>query len=214
MTITLIGHACFKIIGRDATIVTDPFEKKIGLTPPRMAADIVTISHEHFDHNNRSTVSGEPFIIDSPGEYDVKGVAIRGIPSFHDRKEGAERGTNTLYHITIDGVRIAHLGDLGQAHLSDEQLDALDEVDVLCIPVGGVYTIDAEDATKITSQIEPKIVIPMHYAIPSLSVKLEKVDTFLKEMGVKAEPVEKLSLKAKELPPDGTQVVVLIPQRN
>lgn len=215
MTITWIGHACFLITAKDVTIFTDPFDKKIGLLPPRGAADIVTISHEHYDHNNRQALaSGNPFVIDCPGEYDVKGVFVKGIPSFHDKVQGAERGVNTIYIIEVEGIRVAHFGDFGQGELTDEQREELNGVDIVFLPVGGVYTVDAHDAAKVLGQIEPKIVIPMHYAIPSLAIKLNRVDDFLKEMGDKIETIEKLSIKKKDFTEENTRVVVLTPQRS
>src|SRR3989338_7017967 len=193
MIITWYGQACFKIQSGSTTIVTDPFEKKLGLTPPKFEAQIALVTHEHFDHNNIVNISGSPFVVDSPGEYETGGVKIRGIFSFHDDKEGKERGTNTMYVIKMEDMTIANLGDLGQRQLTEEQVDALGEVDILMIPVGGNYTIDAETAVEITNQIEPKIVIPMHYQVKGLSVKLDPVSDFLKEIGqADVKPIEKL----------------------
>jgi L-ascorbate metabolism protein UlaG (beta-lactamase superfamily) len=210
MVITWYGQSCFKIQSGETVIFTDPFSKETGLTPPRGQAHIVTVSHNHFDHNNVETLTGEPLVVAGPGEYETKGINIRGIFSYHDDKEGKERGTNTIYVLEVEGVKICHLGDLGQKKLTDEQLEQIDEVDILLVPVGGEATIDAEEAAEIISQIEPRLVIPMHYKIPGLALKFAGVEPFLKEMGVaKKETVEKLTLKKKDLPTEGTEVVVL-----
>lgn len=190
-------------------IFTDPFDKSVGLTPPRGSANIVTVSHGHFDHANTESLSGEPLVIDGPGEYETKGVSVKGIFSFHDDKEGKERGENTIFVIEVEGIKICHLGDLGQKKLTDEQLEQIDEVDILMIPVSGPF-IDAEQAAEIINQIEPRIVIPMHYKIPGLELKFAGVEDFLKEMGVgKKETVDKLTLKKKDLPQEDMEIQVM-----
>ena len=210
MVITWYGQSCFKIQSGETVVFTDPFNKEIGLTPPRGQADIVTISHEHFDHNNCEALSGEPLIIEGPGEYEAKKVEVKGVLSFHDDKEGKERGINTIYVIEVEGVKICHLGDFGQSKLTAEQVEKIDGVDILMIPVGGTYTIDGETAVEIINQVEPRIVIPMHYKISGLAAKLDGVDVFLKAMGApKKEAVDKLTLKKKELPEEETEVVVM-----
>lgn len=209
MKITWFGHSCFKIVTKNATIITDPFSKDIGLKPPRCEADIVTVSHNHYDHNNTSTLRGSPFVINSPGEYELKGVAILGINSFHDKKMGEERGLNTLFIIEAEGIRICHLGDLGQKELTDEQLEKSGEIDILMIPVGGTYTISSEEVVNIINQIEPKTVIPMHYKIPKLNIKLQEVDVFLKEIGIEKQVIDQLIIKKKDLSKEETKVVVM-----
>lgn len=218
MKISWAGQACFSISvsnSRDhsAEMVIDPFDESIGLKMPNVSADIVLVSHQHKDHNNAQAVKGTPFLIEGPGEYEVKEVFIRGISSFHDDEQGKERGQNTIYVIEAEGMRICHLGDLGQKQLTDEQLEKIDSVDVLMIPVGGKYTIAAPEAQKIISQIEPKMVIPMHYALPKLKVELDDLSKFLKIMGSKeVAPVDKLTLKASALPKDGAmEIVVMTP---
>ncbi len=212
MYITWLGQSCFKIQTKDATVVTDPYDPKLGLKLPRLTADVVTVSHDHYDHNNVGAVAGEPFIVDNPGEYEIKGIAIRGITSWHDDRDGAERGVNTIFTIDAEEMRIAHLGDLGSM-LTDTQLEHLDHVDILMIPVGGTYTIDAETAAKVVNEIEPRIIIPMHYRITGLKeVKLAGVDAFCKEMGVTPNgSLEKLRLTKKELPVEDSQVIILKP---
>jgi len=193
-------------------IVLDPFDPSIGLKLPSLEADIVAITHDHEDHNNVKGVKGDAFVISNPGEYEIKDVFVKGISSFHDDSQGKERGMNTIYVIETEGIRICHLGDIGQAELSSEQVEQIGNIDLLLVPVGGVYTIGAKSAAKIVHQIEPRMVIPMHYLLPKLKFKLEKVDDFLKEMGVKnTEAESKLVLKAKDFSGDEMKVVVLTP---
>ena len=217
MQIVWKGHACFFIVASpekrsQARIVIDPYEETIGLKLPSTEADLVLVSHDHYDHNNARAIKGEPFIASSVGEYEVKGVFVTGIPSFHDNAKGEERGRNTIFVIDAEDMRLCHLGDLGQQELTAEQVDQIGEVDVLFIPVGGTYTIDAKAAAHIVSQIEPKIVIPMHYALPKLKAKLAGADQFLKTMGAKTEePIQKLILKQKDLTQEDTKVIVMSP---
>lgn len=209
MVINWYGQSCFKIVTNALTIVIDPFTKNIGLRPPSFAADIVCVSHQHEDHNNIGAIGGDPFVVDGPGEYEIKGISIAGIESFHDQKQGQERGLNTVCLIESEEIRLCHLGDFGQDKFSDEQLEALGEVDILFIPVGGGITIDASMAAALVNQLEPKMVIPMHYKLPDLKIDLDAVDKFLKEIGApKKEPVDKITIKKKMLP-ESTEVVVM-----
>lgn len=211
MTISWYGHSCFRITnqGGHLTVITDPFEKKIGLNPPRGSADVVIVSHDHFDHNNTKAIGGEPFIIDGPGEYETKGVSINGISSFHDEKKGEERGQNTIYLIEMDNIRVCHMGDFGQEKLSDRQLESIGQVDVLIIPVGGNYTIDGVQAAKIAKQIEPSLIIPMHYKIPGLTADIVGPEKFLKEMGANGiKPVDKLTFKKRDLDDKEAEVIL------
>ena len=212
------GQSCFQISvsnskDHSADIVIDPFEESTGLKLPNLSADILLVTHQHNDHNNIKDIKGTPFIIQGPGEYEVKGVFIQGIPAFHDDVLGKEKGQNTIYIIESEEMRFCHLGDLGQKQLTDEQLEQIDSVDVLMIPVGGEYTIDSSIAQKIISQIEPKIVIPMHYSLPKLKVKLDEVSKFLKTMGKDSiAPQDKLIVKTSTLPKEGVvEIVVLQP---
>jgi len=209
MTLTWLGHSCFRFEDKDLSLLVDPFSKEIGLRAPRIKDQIVLITHEHNDHNNIDGAGPETNIIRSPGEYEVKGVYIHGIPSFHDNVMGAERGLNTMYWIKFEDIRICHLGDLGQKELNERQLDLLGDVDVLLIPVGGKYTIDAKEAMRIISQIEPKIIIPMHYKIPDLKLDIETVDRFLKEIGLTPEKLDKLKISPKTLPQDEMKLVLM-----
>ncbi len=212
MIITWQGHSCFKIQDKQGsdgiTVVTDPFNKEIGLKVPNFEADIVTISHDHDDHNNANSLRGKAFIVDSPGEYDFKDVLIEGIDSFHDDKEGAERGRNTIYRFEIDDISVSHLGDLGHA-LDSAQLERLTGTDILLIPVGGTYTLDAKKAVEVISQIEPRIVIPMHYKVEGLKIELDSLDKFIKELGIEPTYEEKLKISKKDLPQEDMELVVL-----
>lgn len=193
-------------------IAIDPFDETIGLKVPSVSADILLITHSHYDHSNKKAVKNEPFVIEGPGEYEVKDVYIKGIISFHDEKEGKERGLNTIYVIEVEDMRLCHLGDFGQKELTTDQLEKIGDIDILMVPVGGIFTIDAKGANKVISQIEPRIVIPMHYGLPGLKIKIDEVDKFLKEMGKKSvESLPKLLIKRKDLTPDETKIVVLQP---
>ena len=214
MEITYLGHASFKIKGKKAALVTDPFNpKNVGLKFSGVVADIVTISHGHGDHNASELVKETQMVIEGPGEYEIKEVTILGLSTFHDDKKGAERGSNTIYVIEMEEMRLAHLGDLG--HKLDENiLNSIGEIDVLMIPIGGFYTIDSSAAVEITREIEPSIVIPMHYNQPGLNQeafgKLENVDSFLKELGLVVEKLDKLSAKKSDLQEEQKVVVLSI----
>ena len=211
MVLTWYGQSCFKITSGDLTIAIDPFSKEIGLTPPRFRADILLVSHDHHDHANVETMPEGALIIRGPGDYEIKGVCVRGIETFHDRVQGKERGLNTAYLIETEDMRILHLGDFGEKELRAETAEDIGNVDVLLIPVGGSYTIDGEEASRIIKQIEPRFVVPMHYKIPGLKIKLEDAETFLKEMGAtKVAAQEKLVVKKKDVKEEEkTEVVIL-----
>jgi L-ascorbate metabolism protein UlaG (beta-lactamase superfamily) len=225
MNIIWHGQSCFQITATQGknnhlSIVIDPFDESIGLRLPKLEADVLLVTHHHPDHNNVKAVSAPPwagaekapFLIEGPGEYEIKDVFIQGISAFHDSSFGKERGLNTIYTIDLNGMRLCHLGDLGQKELTPEQLEKIGEIDILMIPVGGIYTISAKEAVKIMSQIEPSITIPMHYQIPKLNLKLDSLDKFLKTMGMKKiEPVAKLSIKKKDITPEEAKIVVLKP---
>ena len=212
------GQACIRIKGKNATLVFDPYDPSFtGLPAYKISSDIVCVTHDHGDHNYVSGVSGveegkSPFVISGPGEYEISGVNIVGVPSFHDDKEGAERGKNTIYQVTIDEINIVHLGDLGQKKLTQEQVETLSGCDVLFIPVGSVYTISGKDAPDIISQVEPKIIVPIHYKIEGLKFPLEDVSVFLTAMAKeKLEPLPKLSVSRERLPEE-VEVVLLAKQ--
>jgi L-ascorbate metabolism protein UlaG (beta-lactamase superfamily) len=211
MYIQWLGQSCFKIqdkIGPGGiTLVTDPYSSDIGLKMPSFEADIVTVSHDHYDHNNVKALRGAPFIIKNAGEYDIKDVAINGVEAYHDNQSGKERGNNIIYRISIDDISIVHLGDLGHT-LDNKQLEILSGTDILLIPVGGKYTLDAKKALEVVSQIEPRIVIPMHYKIPGLKMEIDGVDKFIKEIGIKPREEEKLKISKKDLPVEDMELVI------
>lgn len=213
MEITHLGHASFKIRGKNVTLVTDPFNPQmLGIKFPSVTADVVTISHDHEDHNFKGQLEGEPIIFSAPGEYEVKGAKIIGIPTFHDNSKGTERGKNTVYRMTVDGVTIVHCGDLGHK-FDDIQLETLEGANILMLPVGGFYTIDAATASEVVSQVNPSIIIPMHYNTPSLDQKvfskLAGVEVFLKQMGKEGIfPQQKLVITKDKLPVEPMVVVL------
>lgn len=212
MVITWYGQACFRIQSGNVTIILDPFSKKIGLTPPSGQADIVLVTHDHFDHNNIEALKGEYFLVNGPGEYEIKGVKARGILSFHDSEGGAKRGLNTLYVIELEGIRILHVGDLGQELLDDYQLGEIGEVHILMVPVGGFFTIDGKAAAGIVNQVEPKIAIPMHYKVPKLAIsELGGVTEFLEELGEEEiQAQEKLTVKHKDFLEDQVKTKIVL----
>ena len=179
MKIQYLGHSCFRLIeSTGTTIITDPY-KEIGYELPKgLKADAVTVSHGHFDHNNAGIIGGHPRIIDKEGFYQLPGVGITGIKSYHDDCGGALRGENIIYKFGMDGLEICHLGDLGE-ECSSELLEMILPVNILLIPVGGPYTIDAERAKEYVDRIMPENVIPMHYKTRSLTLDLDKADVFL-----------------------------------
>ena len=216
MEISYLGHSCFKVKTKTGTVVMDPYGNIGSLKLPTLSADVVTLSHQHQDHNNTSAVSGtarraQPFVITEPGEYEVEGISIFGYPTFHDAKEGAERGSNTIYVVQAEGLRVLHLGDLGHP-LSEKLIDELDTIDVLMVPVGGFYTIDAKVAGDVVASIEPTYVLPMHYRTPGHDEKtfgeVAGVDAFVAAYGHGSRTVKTLSVTPQSLPADSTEVIL------
>jgi L-ascorbate metabolism protein UlaG (beta-lactamase superfamily) len=202
MDISWLGHSCFRIKGSRATIVTDPYSKELGYSLGKPNARIVTVSHDHQGHNYVEGVGGtpKPKVVNRPGEYEISDVLIIGIATFHDGDGGKKRGKNIVYLMEIDEVAVCHLGDLGHV-LTNEQIEDIGNVDVLLLPVGGVSTINAPMAAEVVRQLEPKVIIPMHYKTPALKWELEPVDRFLKEIGAKqVNSQPKLSVSKSNLP--------------
>lgn len=190
--------------------MTDPYPPAIGLKLSRLDADLVTVSHEHDNHNYTQIVR-EAYEIRGPGEYEVAGVSVIGVPTYHDAAKGAKHGRNTVYLIEIDDVRVVHLGDLGHK-LDDAEAEAVASTDVLLVPVGGRTALNAAQAAEVVRQLEPRFVVPMHYAIPGLKLELDTLDRFLKEMAVTGpEPQPKLAVQ-KSSGDYETKVVVLEPK--
>ncbi|HLB60883.1 MAG: hypothetical protein A3D44_04230 [Candidatus Staskawiczbacteria bacterium RIFCSPHIGHO2_02_FULL_42_22] len=215
MEIKYLGHSSFRIKGKKAVVVTDPFDPDmVGLKFPGVDADIITVSHEHDDHNAADRVQGrsgkQPAVFRGPGEYEVNGVKIYGFRTYHDAQQGGERGTNTVYRMVVDDVAMLHCGDLG--HLIDDALlEEIGEINILFVPTGGVYTISEKDAAKVARQVDPNIIIPMHYRVNGLKESfngLTPVDAFLKEMDKTSAPENKLVI-SKDTLPDEISVVVL-----
>jgi len=173
-----LGHASFLVESLGSKLLTDPFNDRIGYKVYHDEVDIVTISHEHWDHNAVDMLKGSPRVIRETDTFEVPGYTIRGIPSFHDRKQGQERGRNTIYKITAEGIDLVHLGDLGQV-LTAQQIKDIGNVDILLVPVGGRYTLDAADAYQVVEQLQPGITIPMHFLTPHVSLReLAPVEAF------------------------------------
>ncbi|MFC2007970.1 MBL fold metallo-hydrolase [Chloroflexota bacterium] len=208
MDINWLGHSCFRIKGNQAVIITDPYPPDLGYSLGKQTARIVTVSHQHPSHSYVDGVSGEKRVVNGPGEYEISGVLTIGIPTFHDTEKGKKRGKNTVYLMEIDGISVCHLGDLGHV-LPDDQVEEIGDVDILLLPVGGVSTINAAMAAEVIRQLDPQVVIPMHYKTPELDRELDPVDKFLKEMGIEPmEPRPKVSFTRSNLPL-GTQVYLL-----
>ena len=209
MDVTWLGQSCFRLRGKSAAVVTDPYPPALG---PRLKLDanLVTVSHGHEGHSHVPAVR-DAYVVEGPGEYEVAGVAVLGVPTYHDASRGTEHGLNTVYVIELDDVRVCHLGDLGHT-LDDRVTEAIGNVDVLLVPVGGSRSLDGARAAEVVRQLEPRYVVPMHYAHPAIRRELAPVERFLKEMGApEAEPQTKLTLQASSADAE-TKVVVLEPR--
>jgi L-ascorbate metabolism protein UlaG (beta-lactamase superfamily) len=208
MEITWLGYSCFRLKGKNTTVITDPFPPDLGYSVEKTSARIITVSHNHPEHAYIQGLGAETRLVNRPGEYEIGGVLIIGISTFHDAENGAVSGKNTIFAIEVDDVSVCHLGDLGHS-LSSKQIEDLGNVDVLLVPVGGGTTINATQAAAVVRSLEPKIVIPMHYKTLTLVKELDTVDKFLKEMGLnEVVPQPKLAVTKATLPLT-TQVVVL-----
>src|SRR6266481_8200523 len=207
MEISWLGHSCFQLRGKNVTLITDPFSPQLGHSLGKINAPIVTISHNHPGHNFAGGVDGDPRIVRGPGEYEISDVLITGVASYHDNKHGQELGRNTIYVIHMDDLIVCHLGDVGHI-LQEEQLEEVADADVLLVPIGGQNTINAAQAAEVISQVEPRIIIPMHYR-SSTGDTPNPLDKFCREMGIdtmNSQPnllVELTTLRAE------TQVVIL-----
>ncbi len=215
MDIRYLGHSCFLIKSKKTKIITDPFDPKmVGINLPRLEADIITISHQHDDHNHLERIKNQPLVIDLPGEYEKNEVFITGYPSFHDDNQGKERGENIIFKIEVEGVNILHCGDLGH-ELSDDLVEQISDIDILLIPTGGYYTIGPEQAVRIVNAIEPKIVVPMHFnherLNPQVFGKLAPVKNFIEKLGLTDEDITKKDkLTEKDIPDFSEKQVVIL----
>lgn len=216
MIINYLGHSCFKLKGKTASLITDPYDAYVGFSLPAQKAEVVTVSHNHKDHSAVSRVTGteqrsEPFVIAGPGEYEVQGISVFGIETEHDKDGGVQRGKNTVYNIVVDGIRICHLGDLGHL-LTQEQANAIGMVDVLLLPVGGVFTIGPEEAMKVARFLDPSYVIPMHYktAVHEANVfgEMASLEDFLKQQDMAPKLDKKLRVETDRLPEEMELIVL------
>ncbi|MDD3773895.1 MAG: MBL fold metallo-hydrolase [Patescibacteria group bacterium] len=212
MIIKYFGQSCIQIKTKSSIIIIDPYGSEVGLKLPNLRADIILVTHDHVDHNNVAAVKPKEgkekvAIFSGAGEFEHEGVLISGIPSWHDNEQ---KEKNFMYSVYVDGVRLAHLGDLGQKNLFEDQLELLDNVDILFVPVGGKFTIDGEAAFEITNQIEPKIVIPLHYKVEGSKYDLETADKFLKMEGKSPDPIEELKIEKETLPKEEERELVVL----
>ncbi len=213
MKIKYLAHASFQISSQDnKNIITDPYSVGRGINYGAIqeSADIVTVSHQHGDHNNAKSIKGNPTIIQEAGTRTAKGVEIKSIPVYHDGTQGTQRGNNLIFCLKIDGLNICHAGDLGHP-LSPQQISEIGKPDVLLIPVGGFYTINAQEASEVVLSLKPKMVIPMHYKTPKAEYPISTVDDFLKgKKNVRRSNSSEIELNKNTLPQE-TEIVVLMP---
>jgi L-ascorbate metabolism protein UlaG (beta-lactamase superfamily) len=215
MKIRCLGHSSFLITAADGTkVITDPYESGgygggLQYGPVRESADFVTVSHEHSDHNYTKDIPGKPVILKKTGKQEVKGITFEGVLTCHDKTGGRERGLNTVFCITVDGVRVCHLGDLGH-ELSPKEVAAIGTPDVLLVPVGGFFTIDAQEAARVVMALKPKLVIPMHYKTDKCGFPIAPVDDFLKASGLPAQKLDQSEVEVtRSALPQPTEVRVL-----
>lgn len=207
MKIQWLGHACFLItFSNGRTLMTDPFDPKVGYPQPGFSADMVTVSHQHFDHNAVNLIPGKPSVVQKEGRHSFEGITITGIPSFHDSSKGSQRGRNIIFIVDAEDLKVCHLGDLGHI-LEKEQLEQIGVVDVLLIPVGGYYTIGAGEALQVVEQLRPKYVVPMHYKTSYIDFPISTADEFLSRFpGYRTEQELEVT---KDTLPASTQAVLI-----
>ncbi|HOT06398.1 MAG: metal-dependent hydrolase [Methanosaeta sp. PtaB.Bin039] len=205
MEIIWLGHSCFLIRWGDKALVTDPPDESVGYRLPPLQADMVLISHDHDDHSNIGAIQGSPVVVRAVGEHLASGVRFRGVATWHDQHHGAMRGPNTAFCFELEGVRLCHLGDLGHL-LTPDQLAEIGPVDLLFLPVGGIYTLDAKAAAAVADQLKPAVVVPMHYLTGQLSFELEPVGSFLKGRKVEG-PLPSLNVTRDSLGPPRTVIL-------
>ncbi len=211
MEISWLGHSCFQLRGKNVTLIADPFAPQADSSLGKVSASIVTVSHNHPGHSYVEEVGGNPRVVRGPGEYEIRGVLITGVASYHDNKRGQELGRNTIYVIHMDDIVVCHLGDLGHT-LQEEQLEEVADADVLLLPIGGHHTLNATMAAEVISQVEPHFVIPMHYRSPALEGKrdaLDPLDKFCREMGAETIDAQPKLVVTRTNMPVETQVVIL-----
>lgn len=208
VTTTWFGHSMFLIKSKDLSIVTDPFDPSIGYSFPDISADIVLISHGHYDHNYLAKIKGGPEIVDREGTHEIKGISIEGFPSYHDAVGGSQRGKNLIMQWELEGMKLSHLGDLGEA-VDEEKKRILSTTDILFIPIGGMVTIGAEEALRYLDEIKPKIAFPMHYKTPDLNISVEPIEKFTRNFSnCKEIGKSSISISKNDLP-QATEVWIL-----
>jgi Predicted Zn-dependent hydrolases of the beta-lactamase fold len=196
------GHSCFEIISDGMTVVTDPHDGKyLGIKPPSAAADVVIMTHDHQDHSSSRVIKGtHTDVLSRKGKFNAGGKNFEGFPTFHDTEKGTKRGGNTMYRFSADGISICHCGDIGDMP-DDDVMEAIHNVDILLVPVGEVYTMNVKQLTEFIKKVEPKIIIPMHYSVPGITIPLRPVEPFLKFIRYPVENVgEEMDISAEELP--------------
>ncbi len=212
MKIRYLGHSCFLLTESTGTaVVCDPYDSSIGIEMPEVRADAVTISHHHYDHDCTAKVKGNPVILDRETGYELPGVEIKAIKSYHDDEQGTKRGENIIFKFSMDGLVVCHLGDLGE-ECTSELIEAILPVNVLLIPVGGNYTIDAAMAKEYVDRIMPDVVIPMHYRTKGINLDIDKVDEFISLFDGECEVEEcgnEVELSREHLDGEQTRVLVL-----
>ncbi len=215
MEITYLGHSAFKLKNKNGIVIMDPYEDELtGLVLGKQTADVVTVSHDHPDHNAVARVKGtqpdkKPFIIDKAGEYEVGGISVFGVESWHDKENGAKRGPNIIFTVLMDGVNVCHLGDLGHV-LTEEQINRIGEADVLMAQVGESF-LSIKEVIEVMNQLEPKYFLPMHFRTPATNLDhfshLSPLNNFLNEYGIAPNPVKKLEV-VKDRLPEETEVII------
>jgi L-ascorbate metabolism protein UlaG (beta-lactamase superfamily) len=209
MNITWYGHRCVRIEAKEGTVLIDPFGKDVGLRGPRINDDLVLISSYGAPVGVTDQLPEGALVITGPGEYERKGIAVKGIQAWQDSQNGKELGLATIYTVVADEISVCHLGALGQDKLTDEQMEAIGDPDILIIPVGGQSALDAKAAAALATQIEPKVIIPIQFALPNASYEAEKIDKFVKEIGLSPQKMESFRIVKKQLPMDQTLLIVL-----
>lgn len=213
MKIKYLGHSCFKLTESTGTaVVCDPYDDSVGYELPALTADAVTVSHHHYDHDCLKKIDGSPVVLDKETGYELPGVEINAVKSFHDECRGKKRGENIIFKFRMDGVEVCHLGDLGEA-CSTDLIETILPVNVLLIPVGGTYTIDAQMAKEYVDRIMPDIVIPMHYRAKGCKLDIDKIDDFLDEFDGEdieiAETGDEIEISRDDLDGEHTKIIVM-----
>jgi len=213
MKVKWLGHSCFLVTSKGGVrIITDPYAVGGGInySPIKETADIVVVTHGHDDHSNVSAVQGTPEVVEGSGTKTAKGIQFRGIAAYHDASQGTQRGLNTIFCFTIDDIKLCHLGDLGHV-LSPEQIAEIGAVDILFVPVGGFYTIDAPVASQVCDQLKPKVVIPMHFRTPRCAYPIAGVEDFLRDKKNVRKAGDSEAEFERERLPAATEIVLLQP---